>query len=179
MKITRQPRERRPSFGKQTRFVNVPRKVVGLVLVSLLLAGCSAASAPSPTVTVTVSATATPTPTLRSAEAASWDLHAVCAAEATITTLEQWRRYQTNAGRLSSTQGDAINQGIAVQYLEMNEFGAPTSVKPEVTALAQASGTLDHPSVDLSSTAVRTARTGLSTACRDNGLTIGVYAQGG
>lgn len=160
--------------------MNVPPKAAGLALVSLLLAGCSATSAPAPTVTVTVRASAaTPTPTLRAAEATSWDLHAVCAAEAAITTLEQWRRYQTSAGRLSSTQGDAINQGIAVQYLEMNEFGAPTSVKPEVTALAQASGTLDHPSVDLNSTAVRTARTGLSRACMDNGLTIGVYAQGG
>lgn len=106
-------------------------------------------------------------------------LHAVCAAEAAIATLEQWRRYQTSAGRLSSTQGDAINQGIAVQYLEMNEFGAPASVKQEVTALAHASGTLDHPNVDLNSAVVRTARTELSTACTDNGLTIGAYAQGG
>jgi hypothetical protein len=154
--------------------------LAGLVLVSLLLTGCSATSAPAPTVTVTMPVSAaTPTPTLRSAEAAPWDLHAVCAAEAGISTLEQWRRYQTSAGRLSSTQGDAINQGIAVQYLEMNEFGAPTSVQQEVTALAHASGTLDHPNVDLNSTAVRTARTGLSKACADSGLTIGIYAQGG
>jgi hypothetical protein len=145
-----------------------------------MLTGCATTSAPAPTVTVTVAAaTPTPTPTLRSAEAAPWDLHAVCAAEASISTIDQWRRYQRDAGRLSSSQADAIDQGIAVQYLEMNEFGAPSSVKQAVTSLARASGTLDDPKIDLQATAVRTARTGLSTACADNGLTIGIYAQGG
>lgn len=153
---------------------------VGLGVLPLLLTGCVATSAPAPTATVTVTATpSTPTPTPGAADAAPWDLHAVCATEAEVSTLEQWRDYQTRAGRLSAREAAAVAQGIAVQYLEMKEFTASSVVQQQVDALANAAGTLDEPRIDLTSTAVRTARTGISRACRDGGLTIGIFAQGG
>lgn len=155
---------------------------VGVVMLPVLLSGCAANSAPAATATVTVTAAAAPTsppPTLGAADAAPWDLHAVCATEAEVSTLEVWRRHQTEAGLLSTRESAAITQGIAVQYLEMREFTTSSVVQHQVDALANAAGTLDDPKIDLSSTAVRTARTGITNACRENGLTIGIYAQGG
>jgi hypothetical protein len=158
--------------------VKLPRAAVGLVLLPLLLAGCTANAVPTATRTVTVTATP-PTPTQQPGDAAPWDLHAVCAAEAEVSTLEAWRSDQEAAGKLDSRKAAAITQGIAVQYLEMQEFTHDSPAQREVDALGTASGSLDRPGIDLSSTAVRTARTGLAQTCRDHGLTIGVYAQGG
>jgi hypothetical protein len=152
---------------------------VGLVLLPLLLAGCAATSVPASTATVTVTASPSPSATLLAGDAAPWDLHAVCATEAGISTLEQWRDHQTRASHLSSREAAAITQGIAVQYLEMSEFTTASPVQQQVDALARAAGTLDHPKINLDSTAVRTARTGIANTCRENGLTIGIYAQGG
>lgn len=157
--------------------------VAGLVLLPLLpllLAGCTATSTPAPTATVTVTVPPSPPPpTLKAGEAAPWDLHAICATEAEVSTLEQWRSYQTRASRLSSQETAGLNQGIAVQYLEMKEFTASSPVQQQIDALASAAGTLDHPKIDLNSTAVRTARTTLAKACQEDGLAIGVFAQGG
>lgn len=153
---------------------------VGLALLPLLLTGCDASSAPDPAVTVTATVTADPTaPTAGAGEAAPWDLHAVCAAEAAISTIEQWRRYQATAGRLTAGQADAITQSIAVQYLEMHEFSAASSAQKDIDALANASGTLDRPTINLESTRTRKARAGLHKTCDENGLAIGIYAQGG
>ena len=152
----------------------------GLVALPVLLAGCATTSVPASTATVTVTVTPSPsTPTPGAAEAAPWDLHAVCATEAEVSTLQQWLGYQTRAGRLGSREVAAVTQGIAVQYLEMKEFTSSSSVQQQVDALARASGTLDHPRIDLDSTAVRTSRTGIAKGCSDAGLAIGVFAQGG
>ena len=155
--------------------------VVGVLMLPLLLTSCAATSAPAATATVTVTATtpSSSTSPLKSGEAAPWDLHAVCATEAEISTLEQWSRYQTGGHHLSAREAAAVTQGIAVQYLEMKEFTTSSVVQQQVDALANAAGTLDAPKIDLNSTAVRTARTGIAKACRDNGLAIGIYAQGG
>lgn len=158
--------------------MRVQVEVCAVVAAALLLTGCTATAASSARVTVTVTA-APPTPTLRAAEAAPWNLNAVCAAESEIETLDRWRDDQVQAGRLSTSQASAVLQGVAVQYQQMSQYGVPSSVEQEVTALANAAGTLEHPKINLTATTVTTAQNGLRKACQDNGLTIGVLAQGG
>lgn len=151
---------------------------LGAVGVGVLVAlvGCASAPAPAPTVTVTA---AVPAPTLEASDAAPWDLHGVCAAESEVATLVMWRAQQTTAGRLSSTGAAAVLQAIAVQYLEFDQAGLPTSVRHDVTVLSSGSGTLEHPRIDLTSSPIERARDDLHQVCRRNGLTIGVIAQGG
>jgi hypothetical protein len=145
-------------------------------VVLLALAGCSAASAPASTVTVTASPTV---PTLKAGDSAPWDLHGICAAESEVETLVIWRDQQTQAHRLTTSQAAAVLQAIAVEYLEFDQSGLPASVRQDVTALAGAAGTLEHPAIDLKSSSVEAARADLHQVCADNGLTIGVSAQGG
>jgi cell division septation protein DedD len=154
--------------------------VPGVVLLALLLAGCATTSTPASTATVTVTVPPSPAPPApRDAEAASWDLHAVCATEAEISTLQHWRDHQLRGHRLSAREAAAVTQGIAVQYLEMKEFTTASPAQEQIDALARAAGTLDDPEIDPTSAAVRTARAQVADACRDGGLTIGVSSQGG
>lgn len=151
---------------------------LGLILTPLLLAGCT--SQPEPATTVTV--TASPAPTaLRTGDAGPWDLHAVCAAESEIETLVGWQRAQAQAQahRLTTAQSRAITQAIAVQNLELNAAGLPTSVTKDVATLVAASGTLERPTIDLTAPAVERAQNDIAKTCQTNGLTIGIIAEGG
>jgi hypothetical protein len=153
-------------------------RALGVLLLPLLLTGCATARAatPAPTVTVTV----TPTPAAAEAgDSAPWDLHALCAAESEAATLIMWRQQQSDAGRLSRSQSDAVLQAIAVVYLEFDSRALPDALQQDVTRLRDAAGELEHPRIDLKSKTVETARNHLHEACRDNGLLIGVIAQGG
>jgi hypothetical protein len=154
------------------------RSLLLLPLLPLLLTGCATAQAatPAPTVTVTV----TPTPAaVQPGDSAPWDLHAVCAAESEAQTLIVWRDQQTKAGRLSPAQSAALLQAIAVVYLEFDGRALPDGLQQDVTRLRDAAGELEHPRIDLQSKTVVTARDHLHRACAENGLTIGVIAQGG
>lgn len=144
--------------------------------VPLLLAGCAAAPTTAPTVTVTA---APQTSTPRAGDSGPWDLHAVCAAESEIDTIVGWRRQQLQAHRLSPAQSAAVLQSIAVQNLELDAAGLPSSVTDDVHTLVSASGTLEHPMIDLQSPSVERARNSIAATCQSNGLTIGVIAQGG
>jgi hypothetical protein len=153
-------------------------RVLVVLLPPLLLTGCATdrAAAPAPTVTVTV----TPTPVaVPAGDSAPWDLHALCAAESEAETLIVWRDQQTKGARLSPTRSAAVLQAIAVQYLEFDGRSLPGAVQADVDRLRDASGTLEHPRIDLRSKAVETARSDLHEVCMRNGLTIGVVAQGG
>jgi hypothetical protein len=158
--------------------VTSQNRALGVLLLPLLLTGCATAqtATPAPTVTVTV----TPTPAaVQAGDSAPWDLHALCAAESEAETLRIWRDQQTEAGRLSRTQSDAVLQAIAVVYLEFDSRGLPDALQQDVARLRDAAGELEHPRIDLRSKAVVAARNHLHEACRDNGLLIGVIAQGG
>lgn len=152
------------------------RRALLLLLPAVLLTGCTAAAVPVRTVTVTASPTAS---VLQAGDAAPWDLHAVCAAESEVSTVVMWRQQQTEAGRLSPAQAEAVLQTVAVQYLEFDQAGLPDPVQRDVKTLVGAAGTLERPTIDLDSTAVRRARNDLTQTCQAAGLTIGVVAQGG
>lgn len=155
-------------------------RALGVLLLPLLLTGCSAArtAAPAPTVTVTVTVTpiaASPKP----GDSAPWNLDALCAAESEAETLIVWRKQQTEAGRLTSSQSSAVLQAIAVQYLEFDDRGVSASLQHDVSDLRDAAGELEHPSIDLKSGTVERAKNDIHQACSKAGLTIGVIAQGG
>ncbi|GAA4746746.1 hypothetical protein GCM10025783_18490 [Amnibacterium soli] len=153
-------------------------RALGVLLLPVLLTGCATAQAAAPARTVTV--TATPTPAaVQAGDSAPWDLQALCAAESEAETLRIWRDQQTKAGRLSSAQSDAVLQAIAVVYLEFDGRGLPDALQQDVTRLRDAAGPLEHPRIDLETKTVRSARNHLHEACRDDGLQIGVIAQGG
>jgi hypothetical protein len=143
---------------------------------ALVLSGCTTAPAPRATVTVTVSPTRPP---VLAADAAKWDLSAVCAAESEILTLDQWEKDQAAAHRLTADQAKAVSQAVAVQVLDLGKGPVPASVQGDVTALTAAAGSLPHPSLDLSAPAVQRAPTHITSVCQDERLTIGVLAQGG
>lgn len=167
------PRTRPP---RQTPTVRRLLGPLALGTAALLLAGCTATRAPAPTVTVTAAAAR---PSVKPGDSAAWDLSALCAAESELDTVDNWRRQQTEAKRLTADQAKAVAQSVAVQALELQRSGLPSSVAADAQVLADAAGTLEHPSLDLAAPAVRRAQTHITRVCSDNGLTIGILAQGG
>ena len=163
---------------QQTRAVTIPKRALGVLLLPLLLTGCSAAqaAAPAPTVTITFTPAA---PTVQPGDSAPWNLNALCAAESEAETLIIWREDQLKAGRLTKSQSAAVLQAIAVQYLEFDGRGVSASLQQDVSDLRDAAGELEHPSIDLESSTVERAKNDIHQACAKAGLTIGVIAQGG